>query len=142
MFAYDGARVAFELGGETLGGLSATQSYVYHAYIDAPLAVFSEYGGHPLGDSGSFAYYLQDRRYNVVALSSGSASDAPWQRGCNENTNGLLREFFPKGADFRQVTHARLARVQQMLNNRPRKCLNYRTPREVLNALPGVALQN
>jgi transposase, IS30 family len=67
---------------------------------------------------------------------------APWERGANENTNGLLREFFPKGSDFRQITHARLARVQHLLNNRPRKCLNYRTPLEVLNALPGVALRN
>lgn len=67
---------------------------------------------------------------------------APWQRGCNENTNGLLRDFFPKGSDFRKISNARLARVQYLLNNRPRKCLNYRTPREVLNALPGVALQN
>jgi len=67
---------------------------------------------------------------------------APWERGTNENTNGLLRDFFPKGSDFRQITHARLARVQQLLNNRPRKCLDYRTPREVLNALPGVALRN
>lgn len=67
---------------------------------------------------------------------------APWERGANENTNGLLRDFFPKGADFRKITHARLAHVQQMLNNRPRKCLDYRTPIEVLNALPGVALRN
>jgi transposase, IS30 family len=67
---------------------------------------------------------------------------APWERGTNENTNGLLRDFFPKGSDFRQITNARLAHVQQMLNNRPRKCLNYRTPREILNALPGVALRN
>ena len=67
---------------------------------------------------------------------------APWERGANENTTGLLRDFFPKGADFRKITHARLARVQRLLNNRPRKCLNYRTPREVLNALPGVALRN
>jgi transposase, IS30 family len=67
---------------------------------------------------------------------------APWQRGANENTNGLLRDFFPKGSDFRTISNARLAHVQQLLNNRPRKCLDYRTPREVLNVLPGVALRN
>jgi len=67
---------------------------------------------------------------------------APWQRGTNENTNGLLRDFFPKGTDFTRVSHARVAKVQRMLNNRPRKCLNYRTPFEVLSALPGVALRN
>lgn len=67
---------------------------------------------------------------------------APWERGVNENTNGLLRDFFPKGSDFRKVTAAKVAKAQRMLNNRPRKCLNYRTPLEVLNALPGVALRN
>jgi len=67
---------------------------------------------------------------------------APWERGTSENTNGLLRDFFPKGSDFRKITTARLAQVERMLNNRPRKCLNYRTPAEVLSALPGVALRN
>lgn len=66
---------------------------------------------------------------------------SPWERGTNENTNGLLRDFFPKGTDFTTVTHAQMARVQWLLNTRPRKCLNYRTPLEVLNALPGVALR-
>ncbi len=67
---------------------------------------------------------------------------APWERGANENANGLLRDFFPKGIDMRPVSHRQVAKAQAMLNNRPRKCLNYRTPREVLNALPGVALRN
>jgi transposase, IS30 family len=67
---------------------------------------------------------------------------AAWERGTNENTNGLLRDFFPKGTDFTRVSHAQVAKVQRMLNNRPRKCLNYRTPFEVLSALPGVALRN
>ena len=67
---------------------------------------------------------------------------APWERGVNENTNGLLREFFPIGSDFRRITAARLADVERLMNNRPRKCLNYRSPLEVLNALPGVALRN
>lgn len=67
---------------------------------------------------------------------------APWERGTNENTNGLLRDWFPKGCDFRKVTHAQLAKVEKMLNNRPRKCLNYRTPAEVLSKIPGVALRN
>jgi IS30 family transposase len=67
---------------------------------------------------------------------------APWERGAVENANGLLRDWFPKASDFRAISRTRLARVQRMLNNRPRKCLNYRTPLEVLNALPGVALRN
>lgn len=67
---------------------------------------------------------------------------SPWERGANENTNGLLRDWLPKGSDLSKVTKARLAKIQKMLNNRPRKCLNYRTPIEVLNDLPGVALRN
>lgn len=67
---------------------------------------------------------------------------SPWERGTNENTNSLLRDWLPKGSDFSQVTQAQLAKIQTMLNNRPRKCLNYRTPLQVLNALPGVALRN
>ena len=54
-----------------------------------------------------------------------------WQRGCNENTNGLLRRYFPKGMDFTQVTEKSLAQVVKKLNHRPRKCLNYQTPHEV-----------
>ena len=56
----------------------------------------------------------------------------PWQRGTNENANGLLRQFFPKGTDFRDVNSYQLKKVQQLLNNRPRKGLQYRTPSEVL----------
>ena len=58
-------------------------------------------------------------------------SYSPWQRGANENTNGLLRESYPKGTDFRQVSHEEVAKAVELLNNRPRKCLNYRTPAEV-----------
>lgn len=54
-----------------------------------------------------------------------------WQRGCNENTNGLLRRYFPKGMDFNQVTKITLAEAVKKLNHRPRKCLNYQTPHEV-----------
>lgn len=54
-----------------------------------------------------------------------------WQRGTNENTNGLLRRYFPKGSDFRNVTPEKLAAAVKILNHRPRKCLSYRTPHEV-----------
>lgn len=55
-----------------------------------------------------------------------------WQRGTCENTNGLLREYFPKETDLTRVSHQRVAAVVNRLNNRPRKCLGYRTPHEVL----------
>lgn len=55
----------------------------------------------------------------------------PYQRGTNENTNGLIRQYFPKGTDFRDVTHYEARAVEQRLNNRPRACLGFRTPAEV-----------
>ena len=55
----------------------------------------------------------------------------PHQRGTNENTNGLLRQFFPKGIDFRTVTWADIRRAETLMNNRPRKCLGYKTPAQV-----------
>jgi IS30 family transposase len=55
---------------------------------------------------------------------------SPWQRGINEHTNGLVRQFLPKGSCFRELTHAAVARLQSLLNGRPRKGLGYLTPKE------------
>jgi len=63
-----------------------------------------------------------------------------WQRGTNENTNGLLRQYFPKGTDFRDVTEEDLAFAVKKLNHRPRKCLNYRSPSEVFSRASNGAL--
>ena len=60
---------------------------------------------------------------------------APWQRGTNENTNGLLRQYFPKGFDFATVTEAELDAVADELNDRPRKALDWDTPTERIAAL-------
>lgn len=65
---------------------------------------------------------------------------ASWERGTNENTNGLLRRYFPKGTDFLKLADEVLEKADKMLNNRPRKCLNYRTPFEVFNSVLGGAL--
>ena len=54
----------------------------------------------------------------------------PWQRGTNENTNGLLREYFPKGRPFDKIKVVEVKRVYDKLNKRPRKRLGYRTPYE------------
>lgn len=54
-----------------------------------------------------------------------------WQRGANENANGLLRRYLPKGTDFSALPQEQLAQIVEMLNHRPRRCLNYRTPHEV-----------
>jgi transposase, IS30 family len=60
---------------------------------------------------------------------------APWERGTNENTNGLIRQFFPKGTEFDKVPVREVRRVERLLNGRPRKVLDYQTPEEALHAL-------
>lgn len=57
---------------------------------------------------------------------------AAWQRGTNEHTNGLVRQYLPKGTDFKATSHRAVATIESSLNDRPRKRLGYRTPREVL----------
>ena len=60
---------------------------------------------------------------------------SPWERGTNENTNGLIRQYFPKGTEFDKVTVRELKRVQRQLNDRPRAVLHYMKPDEVINQL-------
>jgi IS30 family transposase len=59
---------------------------------------------------------------------------SPWQRGSNENTNGLLRQYLPKRANLALVTQARLDEIAAKLNSRPRKTLGFNTPSDTLEA--------
>ncbi len=65
---------------------------------------------------------------------------ASWERGTNENINGLIRWYLPKGTDFSKISPEQIARIEHLLNSRPRKCLGYKTPLEV--AASSVALRD
>ncbi|WP_452227559.1 IS30 family transposase, partial [Lacinutrix sp. MEBiC02404] len=56
-----------------------------------------------------------------------------WERGTNENTNGLIRRYLPKGTDFNQIDEKSLMSIQEKLNNRPRKIIGYKTPQEIMD---------
>ena len=78
--------------------------------------------------------------HHQVSLASGMPvyfcdPHSPWQRGSNENTNGLLRQYFPKGTDLAQHDHEHLAAVAAQLNRRPRMTLDRDTPAERLAEL-------
>jgi IS30 family transposase len=60
---------------------------------------------------------------------------SPWERGTNENTNGLIRQYFPKGTDFTTTTIEEIKKVQRSLNDRPRAVLDHLKPNEVFNKL-------
>jgi len=57
-----------------------------------------------------------------------------WERGTNENTNGLIRRYLPKGTDFNQIDEKLIMTIQQKLNNRPRKIIGYKTPQEIMDS--------
>ena len=88
-----------------------------------------------LDNGKEFAGYEDLSRWTGMAIYF-TKPYAAWQRGTNENTNGLLRQFFPKSTDFDRVTGRQLASIINRINDRPRKRLRYRTPREVLENTP------
>jgi IS30 family transposase len=84
----------------------------------------------------------QHRRFTIATNCPVFFCDphSPWQRGSNENLNGLIRDFYPKGTNFADVTDNDIAEMQRLLNTRPRKTLGFYTPAETLAKHIGVAL--
>lgn len=82
-------------------------------------------------DNGSEFSEFRALEEDLNALVYFAEPHKPWQRGTNENTNDILRFFFPKGFDFRTITQDDVDRVVELINNRPRKCLGWHTPTEV-----------
>lgn len=84
-------------------------------------------------DNGSEFSEFRALEEDLNALVYFAEPHKPWQRGTNENTNDILRFFFPKGFDFRTITQDDVDRVVELINNRPRKCLGWHTPTEVFS---------
>ena len=80
--------------------------------------------GKEFGNHEKIAKGLKCNFYFAHAYSS-------WERGTNENTNGLIRQYFPKNRDFRTITDKELIHAMKRLNNRPRKRFGYKTPNQV-----------
>ena len=90
--------------------------------------------GKEFADHKTIAYKLKAKFYFAHPYAS-------WERGLNENTNGLIRQYFPKKRDFKTITQKEINRAMDKLNNRPRKCLGIKTPNQVfLGINPSVAL--
>ena len=116
-------------------GLASKGAHATAAAITRLLATVAQDWRHTLTlDNGK-----EFSRFKVIEEATGIAvyfADpyAAWQRGTNENTNGLIRQYLPKGCDMRAVSAPKLAKLIKNINHRPRKCLDFRTPHEVLSS--------
>lgn len=82
-------------------------------------------------DNGSEFAEFHELEQSLSTLVYFAEPHKPWQRGTNENTNDIVRFFFPKGFDFRTVSKEDVHYVEDLINNRPRKCLDWNSPKEI-----------
>ncbi len=114
----------------------ATHEATVHLLRDAPIHTITNDNGSEFFEHEKTAQELNAKVYFAHPFSS-------WERGTNENMNGLIRQYLPKNYNFEDVTEAKLKWIETRLNRRPRKCLGYKTPLEVeakLKKRLGVAL--
>ena len=97
-----------------------------------PVLTVTYDNGMEFADHGSIANALKTSCYFAKPYHS-------WERGLNEHTNGLVRQYLPKKTDFTQVSDQTVQLIAEKLNNRPRKILNYRTPLEILTMHQNIA---
>ena len=116
------ARVQRVVNGEADSVTRAIVSVLYPLHARVHTLTWdngSEFAEHRLID-----FALEANSYFAMPYAS-------WQRGCNENFNGLLRQYVPKGCDISTFTDAQIQHIEDKLNQRPRKRLGYRTPQQV-----------
>ncbi len=112
----------------------AAASFALLGELSARVHTITSDNGREFASHERIAAGLQAKFYFAHPYSS-------WERGLNENTNGLVRQYFPKKSDFSKITDREINKVVERLNNRPRKTLGYKTPNEVFFKRPLVALQ-
>lgn len=117
--------------GDLEGGRAATRTKRDVAQVEArALARHPESHTVTLDRGMEFADFKEVERATGVTCYF-ALPHHPWQRGSNENTNGLIREYFPKGTDFTHISDREVQAVFDAINHRPRKRLGYRTPHEI-----------
>lgn len=86
-------------------------------------------------DNGKEFAYHKAVKQGLYSMFYFADTFASWQRGTNENTNGLIREYLPKGCDFRQVSDDEVQAIEDRINNRPRKRLGFKTPNQIFYSI-------
>ena len=107
--------------------------HVAHVLIDALQDVKQQVHTLTMDNGNEFAQH-QNVKKGLRADVYFAHPYCAWERGLNENTNGLLRQYFPKGINFKTVSQAKIRHAEYRLNNRPRKGLEFRTPNEIFHS--------
>ena len=120
--------------GLALTGMIFDHFFADHPYYPDIIKTITYENGKEFAGHMDIAKESQSKSYFAHPYSS-------WERGLNENTNGLIRQYFPKGSDFSLLSKRDIEIVIHKLNNRPRKCLEFKTPNQAIFGInPPIAL--